>query len=375
MRAVPARSGRSGLERAWLKPSFLRPPDHRFAGEPMIRRPALRPLAFAVMTSAALMLAPTAGAQQGNADLVLLDGFEDRQFSPQGGLFYKDNAEQRAGRVVFQSQVVHSGKAALKLTVSPACHARAARGIAAQAAGASEEDNCSDRAEVWEKPAVLAPYDRSVWYRFAVRLDRPVPTDSGRYVLAQWKREIIAGVQHDYSPFLALRLYRGRLGVTIETDEVEVLPLGTAERPTACKPGEAAVTTRPSYRQTRALVAVEEGTTVADYPGSFGACAPSISVTRHGDLPAASSGWIDFAFRSLPGPRGQGHVEVIANGRPIATIKGHIGHEGPGLGQNQYFKFGPYRSEAKVDWSVYYDGFARGPRCRDVMAAGYCPDG
>jgi Polysaccharide lyase len=337
------------------------------------------------LSIAALLIVPAfAVAQTASAQNVLSDGFEDGGFSEQGGLFYKDNAEQRSGRVLFQSGVVHSGKSALKLTVTPSCHAHSLASIAASALGTGQaqakavggvpEGDCSDRAEVWEKPLVLAGYDKSVWYRFALRLDNPVPRDDGRYVLAQWKREIGKGVEHDYSPFLALRLYRGKFGVTIETDEVETFPLGTSERPVACKPGEAPVTTRPSYRQTRALVAVEQGTTVADYPGEFKACAPSIVVTRHGDLPLAGAGWADLAFRSLPGPRGGGHVEVIANGRPIVTVKGRIGHEGPGLGANQYFKFGPYRSEAKTDWSVYYDSFVRGPRCRDVIASDYCPD-
>lgn len=324
---------------------------------------------------AVAILPSSTRAQSDHARMLLSDGFEEGQFSPLGGLYYKDNAEQRSGSVVFQSDDVHAGKAALRLTVGPTCHARALR--RAQANGAAtnaDEDNCSDRAEVWEKPSVLARYDQTVWYRFALRLEDPIPRGSGRHVLAQWKREIVRGVQHDYSPFLALRLYRGRLGVTIETDEVEILPLGTAERPVACKPGEAVVTTRPSYRQTRALVAIEEGSKIAEYPGGFAACAPSITVTRHGDLPKADSGWIDLAFRSSPGPRGDGHIEVMANGRPVVTVKGRIGHEGPGLGANQYFKFGPYRSSSSTSWSVLYDSFVRGPGCRDVIVTGYCPD-
>lgn len=333
-----------------------------------------------VLIAAAFIGSSLVHAQADSAQTVLSDGFEEGQFSIKGGLFYKDNAEQRSGRIVFQSDVVHTGKSALKLSVKPGCYTRAHAPTAASAGGGPSSpaktavSDCSDRAEVWEKPSVLAGYDKSVWYRFALRLADPIPRDDGRYVLAQWKREIIPGVEHDYSPFLALRLYRGRFGVTIETDEVETFPLGTPERPVTCKPGEAAVTMRPSYRQTRALVAVEEGMAIADYPGAFNACAPSIMVTRHGDLPSATAGWIDLTFRSLPGPRGGGHIEVIANGRPIVTVKGQIGHEGPGLGVNQYFKFGPYRSGAKTDWSVYYDGFARGPRCRDVIASGYCPD-
>ncbi len=293
-------------------------------------------------------------------DRVLSDGFGMGRFAPEGGLFYKDNAEQRAGRVVFQERNLHSGKSALKLSISPSCRTAA--------------DECSERAEVWERPEVLAAYDKVVWYGFSIFMDDPVPQDDGRYVMAQWKREIIPGADGDYSPFLALRLYQGRLGVTIETDMVEAFPIGGPERPHGCLPGEARVLNRPTVRQTRALVAIEAGATPDNYPAYFDSCAPGIVVTRHADLPPAQKGWIDFVFRSNPGPSGDGHVEIIADGVSIATIKGHIGHSGPGLDKNQYFKFGPYRAPHPQDWSVSYADFRRGPRCADVIRAGQCPE-
>jgi hypothetical protein len=61
-----------------------------------------------------------------------------------------------------------------------------------------------------------------------------VPQDDGRYVMAQWKREIISGAEGDYSPFLALRLYQGKLGVTVETDLIESFPIGSPQRPDGC---------------------------------------------------------------------------------------------------------------------------------------------
>jgi len=234
-------------------------------------------------------------------------------------------------------------------------------------------DECSERAEVWETPQVLAPYDRAVWYGFSIFLEDPVPQDDGRYVLAQWKREIIPGAQGDYSPFLALRLYEGRLGITVETDLVEAFPIGSAQRPKACLPGEARVLNRPTARQTRALVAVETGSDPGNYPDYFDSCAPGIQVTRHADLPSAQSGWIDFVIRSQPGPGGDGHIEVLAQGRRIVTVKGHVGHAGPGLDHNQYFKLGPYRAPNPQVWSLSFDDFRRGPRCTDVIDAGQCP--
>jgi hypothetical protein len=293
------------------------------------------------------------------ADLVLTDGFEQRGFAPEGGLFYKDNPEQRGGQVVFGTRSPLRGRGELTLTAMPSCDPRARA--------------CSERAEVWERPEVLAPYSRTVWYGFAMRLNDPLPQDDRRYVMAQWKREILRDAQGDFSPFLALRLYRGRLGFTVETDLVESYPIGGPQRPQGCLPGEARVLSRPQVHQTRALVAIESGSVPEEYPSYFGACAPGIRVTRHADLPAAQKGWIDFVVRSQPGPSGDGHIEILADGIPIVTVKGHIGHAAPGLDRNQYFKFGPYRAPNVQPWSISYDDFRRGPRCSDVIRAGQCP--
>jgi hypothetical protein len=232
---------------------------------------------------------------------------------------------------------------------------------------------CSERAEIWERPEVLAPFHSTVWYGFALRLNDPLAQDDRRYVIAQWKREIMPEAVGDYSPFLALRLYRGRLGITVETDLIPSYPIGGSERPEGCLPGEALVISRTEAQQTRALVAMESGTTTENYPSYFNACAPGIRVTSHADLPSAQQGWIDFVIRSQPGPDGEGHIEVIANGVHIVTLQGHIGHAGPGLGDNQYFKMGPYRAPAPLPWSISYDDFRRGPRCSDVIRIGQCP--
>lgn len=321
--------------------------------------PLFRRIGLTLLAPFLLLVAPVAVAVTGSAELVLRDDFEAGRFSREGGLFYKDNAEQRAGRVQFDRSGAHSGQGALTLSLRSLCR--------------QGDAGCSERAEVWETPQVLAPYDKTVWYGFAMRLDDPIPQDGKRYVMAQWKREIIPGAEGDYSPFLALRLFRGKLGVTVETDRVPSYRIGSKERPKGCLPGEARVLDRPKAQQTRALVAIEAGSSEADYPDYFNACAPMIQVTAHAGLPKAQAGWIDLVFRSSPGPRGGGRIEILAGGVHVATVTGHIGHEGPGLDRNQYFKFGPYRAPAKGRWSVSYDDFRRGPRCADVIRAGQCP--
>ncbi len=91
-------------------------------------------------------------------------------------------------------------------------------------------------------------------------------------------------------------------------------------------------------------------------------------MTHHGNpLPRPDSGWIDFVIYSHPGPSGDGHVEIFANGKWIVTVKGDIGHADAGLGPNQYFKFGPYRAAGEGIWTMYYDSFRRSPLCTDVL--------
>jgi len=54
------------------------------------------------------------------------------------------------------------------------------------------------------------------------------------------------------------------------------------------------------------------------------------------------------------------------------TVKGCIGHSEKGLGQYQYFKFGPYRANHDNVWTMYYDEFRRSLNCVDVLKT-TCP--
>lgn len=301
----------------------------------------------------AAFLSSSIATLAGPIDGHLADGFDGTDFSPEGGLYYRENSEQSAGTVEFQSLVKRTGTGALKLSVRPNCPA--------------EEENCSERAEIWEKTALREPYDRGVWYGFAVKLAEPVPVDDHRYLIAQWKREIDPGADGDFSPFLALRLREGRLFATIETNyHAPASELAAAGA--QCAPGQTAVWPRPDVNQMRALVATDALWTGNDGE-EFVACTDKIQVINHGnDLPVPDSGWIDFAILTKPGPDGTGHVEIFANDKWIVTIKGYIGHNDKGLGENQYFKFGPYRAANSGEWTLYYDDFRRSLNCEDVLA-------
>ncbi|WAC27960.1 polysaccharide lyase [Ancylobacter sp. SL191] len=330
-----------------LRPLAFRSSRHHLAGL----------VALAMLGSVSLSSAGRAAGADGQ-NIILYDGFEGTDFAPAGGLYYKNNREQGAGTHTFQSEVVRSGKGAVDLSVRPQCP--------------PDNELCSERAEVWEKPDILVRYGDPVWYAFSMKMAEPIPPERHRYVMAQWKREIDPGAMGDYSPLLALRLMEGRLAVTIDTDTGAYAPRGTAERPSGCRPGEAVTTAPDEYNQFRALVAIEPGGPDAVASG-FGGCTPDLIVTpRGGTLPALASGWVDFVFLVKPGPKGDGRIEIVVNDQWIATITGKIGHEGPQLGEHLYFKFGPYRAGRDNIWRIYYDEFRRGPACTDVAPGETC---
>jgi hypothetical protein len=288
---------------------------------------------------------------------LLYDGFESKGFAASGGLYFKSNPEQDAGRVQFQDEVTYRGKGALKLTVG---------------VGRRTEEQSSQRAEIWERQELWVPYSQGIWYGFAVKFAPPIPSDNHRYVIAQWKRQI-SGTKGDFSPFLGLRLRNGKLFATVETNLVTATRVGAEPGLAACASDETAVWLRPETNQTRALVATD-ATWISDDGEYFNACTREILVTNRGNfLPSPHSGWIDFAVYSKPGPDGTGHIEIFANRKWIVTIKGRIGHSEKGLGQHQYFKFGPYRASHDNIWAVYYDEFRRSPDCADILDRIPCP--
>ena len=279
----------------------------------------------------------------------LADGFDGTDFAPEGGLYYRENDEQSAGTYSFQSAVKRHGAGALELSVRAQC--------------AAGDEACSERAEIWEKTELRVPYDQPVWYGFAMKLAEPIPQDDHRYLMAQWKREIGPTAQGDYSPFIALRLERGRMFFTVETN---LIPGGPALENGRCPVGSTPVWMRPQDKQMRALVATGpdwDEKAMAEFTG----CTDKIRTVTHNPLPVASSEWIDFAVYSHPDAKGNGRVEIFANSIWIATVTGHIGHDDSGLGANQYFKFGPYRAGHPGIWTVYYDDFRRSPDCMDVL--------
>ncbi len=291
-------------------------------------------------------------AQDAAADparMVLRDGFDGTDFAEEGGLYYRENAEQAAGRVEFQREVTRDGTGgALRLSVNALCNVTAER--------------CSERAEIWEKTALRVPYETGVWYGFSVKFADPVPQDDHRYLIAQWKREIGPEADGDFSPFLALRMTNGKLFATVETNHYPA-PEGAA--------GTKAWL-RPATNQTRMVVAADAAFTEADDPRFTDLTDRTVVTPRGAALPRPGDGWIDFAVYTRPGPNGDGRIEIFANGQWVVSVTGHIGHNDHGLGAHQYFKFGPYRDGAPDEWVMYYDNFIRSPDCRDLLDEATC---
>lgn len=286
----------------------------------------------------------------------LFDGLEGPEFTVEGGLYYKKNFEQSAGTVEFQGEEKLTGNGAVKLSVKPICDAK--------------PDGCSERAELWERPPLRVPYDQPIWYGFAVKFGDPIPQAAHRYLIAQWKREIGPEAVGDFSPFLALRMKSGKLFVTVETNYFPEFTPGTDKHPETCEPGQTRVWPRPDTNQMRALISADSSWGPDD-GHEFVACTSQIQVINRGNsLPRPEDGWIDFAIMTKPGADGDGHIELFANNKWIVTVKGSIGHNDHGLGENQYAKVGPYRAAASDNWTMYYDSFRRSPRCEDVLRDG-----
>lgn len=312
-------------------------------------------LARNVLVTALLALFPAIGIAD-PADLVLKDDFESSDFAAGGGLFYKRNKEQERGFVRFQNEVVRFGQQAIELSVDPSC------------SGSGTE--CSERAEVWEKPDIVVNYYKPIWYAFSMQLGKPVPRENHRLVMAQWKREIRAGAAGDYSPFLALRLSSGRLVATVVSDKAAWEPKDPRHGSTGCPAGHSPAARPDPHNQVRATVAAE--TAMDEFFQELPGCSPSIRLVTRAKLPLAESGWIDFVFMVKPDPKGSGAIEIAANGVWVATVEGAIGHDGPGLYDTQYFKFGPYRAGRPDRWTIYFDGFGRSSRCQDLASAELC---
>lgn len=302
----------------------------------------------------ALHSAPVAAEPR---SIALRDSLDGPDFAESGGLYYRENYEQSAGKVEFQKEVKRSGEGALKLSIKPLC-------------GASS-DGCSERAEIWKRPRCASPTMKAS----GTVSPSNSPTRSRRTTTVisspNGSARSTPAPRAISSPFLALRIRNGKLFATVETNyiqptaqpasngsagdmRVRIDPgLAWGQKPIRCGPGRhRGWLDARGWRDLRGLHRRHSGDR-------------SRTRHRHAVRPGPE-------LRHLPEkPGGRlGHIEIFANGKPVVTVKGHIGHADKGLGENQYFKFGPYRAAHTTSGRSIYDDFRRSPNCADVLTDG-----
>ena len=284
------------------------------------------------------------------------------RFSGEGGLFYKDNAEQRAGRVAFD-EAGNVPRAARADAVAAALLQARRSGLQRAGRGLGNGRRC------W-RPMTgrLVRLRDASW---TIRCRRMTGATSWRSGSARSSPAPMATIRRSWRCGCS----SGKLGVTVETDRVESYRIGSSERPQGLPAGRGARAGPADRRARPAPGGDRDGQRRRRIIRTISTPArPAIRVTRHADLPTAQTGWIDFVFRSSPGPRGDGHIEILADGVHVATVTGHIGHAGAGARPQPVFQVRALpRARAAGRWSVSYDDFRRGPRCADVIRAGQCP--
>jgi hypothetical protein len=307
----------------------------------------LRALLRQLLLPAVLLLAagPAAAAD-------IADGFESGRIDPQvwapcpraENRFFIDGTVVRSGRYAVGMALLPDGT--LPPAVPPEEVARRRSGCLDTMPGAVFKPEDDQRAELWLQSTQPAGTDS--WFGFSFRIDSPDAGAGGnRLVVGQWKQH---GSQ---SPFLAQRFKGGAFHLTLEQ--------------ATASPGQ----------QCRVLVAWQDGYDFSDFPAgtrSFlhgGAdeldvelppapaadCSRGLAIDRMAPLPSPFGAWVDMVVHLRVAGRPDDLVEIWADGRPIAAVRGPVGSPS---GRDQYFKFGPYRDPSPAPLVVRFDDFARG---------------
>lgn len=189
------------------------------------------------------------------------------------------------------------------------------------------------RNEIRTTPRDRVLFGQEAWYSFSFRMDGTLPSrQTKRWVSGQWKQQCSG------SPFLAQRFDRGVFQITVQDNNCRVIVASSEDLgkklPVAHQTGKQA--------------------------GRRAACASDIKVeySANPTLPDPFGNWVDMSYRVRGGRNGTGLVEIWADGRFIARVKGSIGYDHMS-GPQQYFKFGIYRSPVPGASVVRLDRFRR----------------
>ncbi len=131
------------------------------------------------------------------------DGFEDGKLN----LKLWDTSRLVLSAVTMQSQVVHNGHAAIKITLH----------TGDQYEAGNDSSKVSERDELLEARKLVSKEHNSYEYAFSMFIPADFPIVPTRLVIAQWKQKCGVPQCDDDSPVLALRYTSGVLQVTIQT--------------------------------------------------------------------------------------------------------------------------------------------------------------
>lgn len=215
-----------------------------------------------------------------------------------------------------------------------------------------------ERAELWENKNFSPVFGQEAWYGFSMWVDQASAPygNSNRVVLGQWKGNHSPKTTFDYSPFLAQRLTGGFYHITLDVDARQRAG-DDGERKT-CRILLAFMSGPPSSLDSELeLDRPAECESRLQHDALDLIPLEPILIEREAYLPRPFDRWTDLIFRVKAGR--DGIVQVWADGAPIATARGWIGHKEAG-GTTQYFKFGPYRDPAPYGFVAYLDNLARG---------------
>lgn len=117
------------------------------------------------------------------------------------------------GAIEFQSEIIHSGSKAIKITLKPGDQME------------EEKNTILERAELTDKQ--ISMEDSSYIYSFSLFLPQDFPVLSTRLVIAQWKQYCESGNCSIENPVLSLRYESGEFTIELKTEPKKVVLFST----------------------------------------------------------------------------------------------------------------------------------------------------
>jgi hypothetical protein len=283
------------------------------------------------------------------------------------------------------------------------------------------EEPCQ-RAELRLHDNFWPAFGEDVWYGFSFRVTGDIaPAGSHRVVIGQWKGP------NDDSPFVAQRFDNGVFHITVQDNHVrrvvasadgdpdrlelfqqELVRLGreSGDALAAIETLEAlakvqsfsvavrqgaiqaapeiqtligrAARTMPApnpSRQDRLMSLLAEFDFVEDLAAYAAPADLRIEPGADPKLPDPRERWVDMAYHikggrldNSHGPQHKGAIDIWANGRFIASVRGNLGYriDQPLPSYRQYFKFGMYRKSMPGNIIFHFDEFRQGASHAEV---------